>query len=88
MLGASTVAHRFALNCCLTPGRGGCSRGCGFRVKWTIRFGSSGEPFTTTELQIDEECVSHPFSLHKLDAGPVRLMTIAHAFNYRTAVFG
>ena len=28
----------------------------------------------------------HLFSLHKLDAGPVRLMTIAHAFNYRMAV--
>ena len=24
--------------------------------------------------------------MHKLDAGPVRLMTIAHAFNYRMAV--
>ena len=26
------------------------------------------------------------FSVHKLDAGPVRLMTIAHAFNCRMAV--
>ena len=30
--------------------------------------------------------VLHPFTLHKLDAGPIRLMTIAHAFNYRMAV--
>ena len=37
-------------------------------------------------LRIDGSCVLHPFSLHKLDAGPVRLMTIAYAFNYRMAV--
>ena len=34
-----------------------------------------------TMLQIDRT-----FSLHKLDAGHVRLMTIAHTFNYRVAV--
>ena len=28
----------------------------------------------------------HPFSVHKLDAGPVCLMTIVHVFNYRMAV--
>ena len=28
----------------------------------------------------------HPFYVHKMDSGPVRLMTIAHAFNYRVAV--
>ena len=37
-------------------------------------------------LRIDDACALHPFSVHKLDAGPVRLMTIAHAFNYRMAV--
>ena len=31
-------------------------------------------------------CVIHPFYIHKMDSGPVRLMTIAHAFNYRVAV--
>ena len=31
-------------------------------------------------------CVFHPFSAHKLDAGPIRLVTIAHAFNYWMAV--
>ena len=31
-------------------------------------------------------CVIHPFHVHKMDSGPVRLMTIAHAFNYRVAV--
>ena len=37
-------------------------------------------------LRIDGACVLHPFSLNKLDAGPVRLKTIAHALNYRVAV--
>ena len=37
-------------------------------------------------LRIDGSCILHPFSLHKLDVEPIRLMTIAHAFNYRMAV--
>ena len=28
----------------------------------------------------------HPFIAHRLDAGPIRLATITHAFNYRVAV--
>ena len=28
----------------------------------------------------------HPFFTHRLDVGPIRLATIAHAFNYRVAV--
>ena len=28
----------------------------------------------------------HPFFIHRLDAGPIRLAMIAHAFNYRVAV--
>ena len=28
----------------------------------------------------------HPFLTHRLDSGPIRLATIAHAFNYRVAV--
>ena len=47
---------------------------------------SAGILFAATALRIDEVCVLHPFSRHKLDAGPVRLMTNAHAFNYRVAV--
>ena len=43
-------------------------------------------PFSATVLRVDAFCALHPFSLHKLDAGPIRLMTIAHAFNYRMAV--
>ena len=30
--------------------------------------------------------VLHPYFPQKSDAGPIRLMTIAHAFNYRMAV--
>ena len=37
-------------------------------------------------VELDLSCVIHPFYVHKLDSGPVRLMTIAHAFNYRVAV--
>ena len=36
--------------------------------------------------ELDLSCVLHPFFVHKMDSGPVRLMTIAHAFNYRMAV--
>ena len=37
-------------------------------------------------MELDSSCVIHPFYVHKMDSGPVRLMTIAHAFNYRVAV--
>ena len=37
-------------------------------------------------LRVDVSCDLHPFFAHKLDAGRVRLVTIAHAFNYRVAV--
>ena len=43
-------------------------------------------PVETQAGQIDSSCVLHPFYIHKMDSGPVRLMTIAHAFNYRVAV--
>ena len=43
-------------------------------------------PFAATTLRSNNACALHPFSLHMLNAGPVRLMTIAHAFNYRMAV--
>ena len=44
-------------------------------------------PFSHSVLRVDVLCDLHPFFAHKLDYGPVRLMTIAHAFNYRVAVF-
>ena len=43
-------------------------------------------PFATTAIRMDDTSTLHPFSPHKSDAGPVRLMTIAHAFNYRMAI--
>ena len=43
-------------------------------------------PVESRAVQIDSSCVIHPFYIHKMDSGPVRLMTIAHAFNYRVAV--
>ena len=45
-------------------------------------------PVEPPALCVDSSCVLHPFYVHKLDSGPVRLMTIAidHAFNYRVAV--
>ena len=43
-------------------------------------------PVESRAVRIDLACVIHPFYIHKMDSGPVRLMTIAHAFNYRVAV--
>ena len=36
--------------------------------------------------RVDVSCALHPLFVHTLDAGHVRLVTIAHAFNYRMAV--
>ena len=43
-------------------------------------------PFSHSVLRVDVLCDLYPFFAHKLDAGPIWLMTIAHAFNYRVAV--
>ena len=43
-------------------------------------------PVESRAVRIDSSCVIHPFYIHKMDSGPVRLMTIAHAFNYWVAV--
>ena len=43
-------------------------------------------PVKSRLVRIDISCVIHPFYIHKMDSGLVRLMTIAHAFNYRVAV--
>ena len=42
--------------------------------------------FPQQVLLVDVISILHPFSTHRLDAGPIRLTTIAHAFNYRMAV--
>ena len=43
-------------------------------------------PVAPSVLRVAVSCALHPFFVHKLDSGPIRLMTIAHAFNYRVAV--
>ena len=51
--------------------------------------GSVGPPaisFATSAIRMDDTSVLHPFFPQKSDAGPIRSMTIAHAFNYRMAV--
>ena len=53
---------------------------------------SSGSPgtvvtFLRQEVLLADATISlHPFFMHQLDFGPIRLTTIAHAFNYRVAV--
>ena len=43
-------------------------------------------PFSPSVIRVDVSCELHPLFVHKLDAGSVRLVKIAHAFNYRVAV--
>ena len=43
-------------------------------------------PFSRTILLVDINSDLHTFFMHRLNAGPIRLATIAHAFNYRVAV--
>ena len=43
-------------------------------------------PFSQSVLRVDVSCILHPFFAHKMDSDSVRLMTIAHAFNYHVAV--
>ena len=37
-------------------------------------------------LLVDATISLHPFVMHRLDVGPIRLTTIAHVFNYRVVV--
>ena len=37
-------------------------------------------------LLVDATISLHPFFMHQLDVCPMRLTTIAHAFNYRVVV--
>ena len=43
---------------------------------------SAGLSLSASILRIGESCVLHSFTPHKLDAGPIQLLIIAHAFNY------
>ena len=47
---------------------------------------SAVAPISWTILLVDVSCNLHPLFTHKLDAGPIQLATIAHAFNYQVAV--
>ena len=50
--------------------------------------GSVGPPaslFATTAIRVEDTSILHPFFPQQSDAGPVRLMTIAHSFNYKMA---
>ena len=47
---------------------------------------SAVEIFSQSILLVDVTSNIHPFFTHRLDAGPIRLVTIAHAFNYWVAV--
>ena len=58
----------------------------GRRAPLTDSVVPEASPFASTALRIDDTSALHPFSLHKSDARPIWLMTIAHAFNYRMAV--
>ena len=54
-----------------------------------VSSGSSGSAVTFLPqevLLVDATISLHPFFMHWLDVGPIRLTTIAHAFNYRVAV--
>ena len=42
--------------------------------------------FPQEVLLVDATSNVHPYITHRLDAGPICLTTIAHAFNYRVAV--
>ena len=57
----------------------------GRRASLTDSVVPEASPFAAM-ARIDDTSALHPFSSHKSDAGPVRLMTIAHAFNYRMVI--
>ena len=58
----------------------------GRRSLLTDSLGPEAIPFATTVIRVNDTSTLHPFFPHKSYAGPVRLMTIAHAFNYRMAI--
>ena len=54
-----------------------------------VSSGTSGSLITffpQEVLLVDTTSSLHPFFVHRLDVGPIRLTTIAHTFNYRVAV--
>ena len=75
-----SMSHHSASGHASMPSEGGR------RAPLTDSVFPEASPFAATALRIDDTSALHRFSLHKSDAGLVRLMTIAHAFNYRMAV--
>ena len=72
------------------PARG--SRDCSVSITLSVDVSSATlisvhSGVKSASVELDSSCVIHPFHVHKMDSGPVRLMTIAHVFNYRVAVF-
>ena len=65
--------------------RSGQSEGSGMDVS-SAAVSSAVVSFPQRVLLVDATSNLHPFFTHRLDAGPIRLTTIAHAFNYRVAV--
>ena len=68
-----------------------CSRDCSVSVTSSVDVSSATlisvqSGVESASVELDSSCVIHLFHVHKMDSGPVRLMTIAHAFNYRVAV--
>ena len=67
------------------------ARDCGVSITSSVDVSSATLISVHSEVEgasveLDSSSVIHPFHVHKMDSGPVRLMTIAHAFNYRVAV--
>ena len=69
----------------LSGSRADCPNALGKDVS-SASLSSAVVPFSQTVLRVDVSCDLHPLFVHKLDAGPMQLATIAHAFNYRVAV--
>ena len=53
--------------------------GCGW-------FGNGVSPLSSTVIWVDVSCVLHPFSVHKLDGGPIRLVTICSKYGFGTVM--
>ena len=69
----------------LSGSQADCPNASGMDISSTS-LSSAVVPFSQTVIRVDISCDLHPFFAHKLDAGPIRLATIAHAFNYLVAV--
>ena len=65
----------------LSGSRADCPNALGIDVS-LASLSSAVVPFSQTVLRVDVSYDLQPFYMHKLDAGPMRLATIAHAFNY------